>query len=68
MVSVGAGVEELRIWDEQGTFRVIYLAKLADAVYVLHAFQKKTQKTSAKDMALARRRLKQLQSWTTTST
>ena len=43
MPSIGAGVKEIRIWDETGTFRVIYLARLADAVYVLHCFQKKAQ-------------------------
>jgi phage-related protein len=60
MPGVGAGVEEIRIRDEAGTFRVIYLAKLADAVYVLHCFQKKTQETSRKDIKLARKRYKEL--------
>ncbi len=59
MPSIGRGVEEIRIWDEAGTFRVIYTARLADAVYVLHAFQKKTQATSQRDIEIARRRLKQ---------
>jgi phage-related protein len=53
-------VKEIRIWDEAGTFRVIYLAKLADAVYVLHCFQKKTQQTSERDIRLARKRFKEL--------
>ena len=43
-----------------GIFRVIYLAKLADAVYVLHCFQKKAQETSQKDIKLARKRFKDL--------
>ena len=60
MPSIGAGVEELRIWDEAGTFRVAYLARMADAVYVLHCFQKKTQQTAKRDIELARRRLKDL--------
>ncbi len=60
MPSIGAGVKEIRIWDEAGTFRVIYLAKLADAVYVLHCFQKKAQDTSQKDIKLARKRYKEL--------
>ena len=60
MPSIGAGVVELRIWDEAGTFRVVYLAKLADAIYVLHCFQKKTQQTAKRDIDLARRRLKEL--------
>jgi len=60
MPSIGAGVKEIRIADEAGAFRVIYLAKLADAVYVLHCFQKKTQATSQKDIKLAQRRFKDL--------
>ena len=60
MPSIGDGVKEIRVNDEAGTFRVIYLAKLADAVYVLHCFQKKTQETSQKDIKLARRRFKDL--------
>ena len=51
---------ELRIWDEAGTFRVVYVAKLADAVYVLHCFQKKTQRTTKRDIELAQKRLKAL--------
>lgn len=58
--SIGAGVTELRIWDEAGTFRVVYIAKLTDAVYVLHCFQKKTQQTAKRDIDLARQRLKAL--------
>lgn len=57
---IGAGVKEIRIRDEAGAFRVIYLAKLADAVYILHCFQKKTQETSEKDIKLARSRFKEL--------
>ena len=60
MPSIGAGVVELRIWDEAGTFRVVYLAKLADAIYVLHCFKKKTEKTAQRDVDLIRKRLKQL--------
>lgn len=60
METVGAGVKEIRIQDESGAFRVIYLAKLADAVYVLHCFQKKTQQTSERDVKLARKRFKDL--------
>ena len=62
MPSVGAGVKEIRIADDTGAFRVIYLAKLADAVHVLHCFQKKTQQTSKKDIELARKRFKDLMS------
>ena len=60
MPSIGAGVKEIRIRDEAGAFRVVYLARLADAVYVLHCFQKKTQETSQKDIKLARKRYKEL--------
>jgi phage-related protein len=60
MPSIGKGVEEIRVWDESGTYRVIYTARLEDAVYVLHAFQKKTQATSARDIEIARQRYKQL--------
>jgi len=57
MTTVGGGVREIRIHHE-GQYRVIYVAKFADAVYVLHAFQKKTQKTQKRDVEIARRRLK----------
>ena len=56
MPDIGRGVEEIRVWDEMGTFRVIYTARLTDAVYVLHAFQKKTQTTSKHDIELAKSR------------
>ncbi len=57
--TVGRGVREIRIHDE-GQYRVIYVAKIDDAVHVLHAFQKKTQKTRKKDIEIARRRLKEI--------
>ena len=60
MRSVGAGVKEIRIRDVAGAFRVIYLATFADAVYVLHCFQKKSEQTSGKDIDLARKRFKDL--------
>jgi phage-related protein len=60
MPSIGAGVAEIRVWDEAGTFRVVYTARLADFVYVLHAFQKKTQETSKRDIELAKKRFDQL--------
>jgi phage-related protein len=49
-----------RYRDANGAFRVIYVAKFADAVYVLHAFQKKTQKTPKPDIDLADRRYRKL--------
>jgi phage-related protein len=60
MPSIGSGVEEIRVWVASGTYRVVYIAKLPEAVYVLHAFQKKTQQTSQSDIELARARLKSL--------
>jgi phage-related protein len=60
MVSVGSGVREIRLRDEQGIYRVMYVAKLADRIYVLHCFQKKTQGTSKADIGLARKRLVEL--------
>ncbi|MBW8727110.1 MAG: type II toxin-antitoxin system RelE/ParE family toxin [Inquilinus limosus] len=54
MPSIGKGVEEIRVWDDSGTFRVIYTARRAEAVYVLHCFQKKTRATSRRDIELAR--------------
>lgn len=56
MPSVGKGVEELRIRDDSGSFRVIYLARLPEAVFVLHAFQKKTRATTRQDIEVARDR------------
>jgi phage-related protein len=61
MTSVGAGVREVRVRDEQGIFRVMYVAKFAHFVYVLHCFQKKTQKTSDADIELVRRRYRELE-------
>ncbi len=60
MQSVGSGVREVRIRDPAGAFRVIYIATRPEAVYVLHAFQKKTQGTSKRDLDLAEARLKEL--------
>jgi phage-related protein len=51
--TVGSGACEIRIRDAAGTFRVVYVAKFEEAVYVLHAFQKKTRKTSRADIELA---------------
>jgi len=60
MPSIGKGVEEIRVRDDSGIYRVIYTARLADAVYVLHAFQKKTQATAKRDIELATERFQQL--------
>ena len=58
MKTVGAGVNEIRIRDATGAYRVIYLAARPEAVYVLHCFQKKTEKTSQHDIDLAKTRFK----------
>ena len=60
MAAIGKGVEEIRVTDDSGAYRVIYVARRADAVYVLHAFQKKTQATSRRDIETAKRRFAQL--------
>ena len=60
MPLIGRGVEEIRVADEGGAYRVVYVARHAEAVYVLHAFQKKTQATSRQDIETARKRLAQL--------
>jgi phage-related protein len=60
MPTIGAGVREIRIRDGIGAYRVIYIATLADAIHVLHVFQKKSQKTAQRDLALAAARLRAL--------
>ncbi|HTT41323.1 MAG TPA: type II toxin-antitoxin system RelE/ParE family toxin [Burkholderiales bacterium] len=60
MTTVGHGVKEIRIRDASGAFRVIYVAKFAEAVFVLHCFQKKTEQTSKADVALATKRYREL--------
>lgn len=60
MSTVGRGVREIRIRDAAGAFRVLYVATFADAIYVLHCFQKKTRKTSKSDLDLATRRYRDL--------
>ncbi|MEP6484538.1 MAG: type II toxin-antitoxin system RelE/ParE family toxin [Rudaea sp.] len=59
MSQIGAGVREIRI-HAGGAFRIIYVAAFDESVYVLHAFRKKTQTTSKRDIDLASERLKQL--------
>ena len=63
MSGIGLGVREIRIRDQAGAFRVIYLARFRNAVYVLHAFQKKTQETPVKDIQLARTRFRTLRGY-----
>ena len=60
MPTIGRGVEEIRIRDDSGIYRVIYTARLADAVLVLHAFEKKTQRTSQRDIEIAKARFREM--------
>jgi phage-related protein len=59
MPSIGLGVKELRV-RAAGAFRVVFVAKFAEVVYVLHAFEKKSNKTAAVDVETARRRFRAL--------
>ena len=56
MPIVGPGAAEIRVRDETGSWRVIYVARFTEAVYVLHAFRKKSQKTAREDILLAEQR------------
>lgn len=60
MITVGPGVSEIRIHAEN-EYRIIYIAKFEEAVYVLHSFTKKTQQTSKRDIDLAAKRYRELQ-------
>ena len=60
MPTVGAGAYEVRVRDESGAYRAIYVAKFEAAVYVLHAFHKKTQQTAKIDIELAKARYSQI--------
>jgi phage-related protein len=59
MAAVGAGCREIRIRTGSGAYRVIYAATIGDAVYVLHCFEKKTQRTAKSDIDLAKQRYRQ---------
>lgn len=60
MQGIGSGVREIRVRDKDGIYRVIYVAKFEEAIYVLHAFQKKTQKTSQHDIEMVSRAFKRV--------
>ncbi len=60
MTSIGSGVKEVRLRDDSGAYRVIYVATFAEAVFVLHAIQKKTQRTAKRDIDLASQRYRDL--------
>lgn len=59
IAAVGAGACEIRVRDATGAFRVVYVAKFERAIYVLHAFQKKTQRTAKVDVNIARQRYRE---------
>jgi phage-related protein len=58
--TVGPGVREIRVRDASGAFRILFVANLEDAVYVLHAFAKKARQTPDRDLALAKSRFREL--------
>ncbi|MDQ6653012.1 MAG: type II toxin-antitoxin system RelE/ParE family toxin [Acidobacteriota bacterium] len=60
MRSIGQGVEELRIRDREGAYRVFYFTRFAEAILIFHAFVKKTMKTPPSEIELARKRLKEM--------
>jgi phage-related protein len=59
MESIGKGVWELKTADERTWYRVIYLTRIGDALFVLHAFEKKSRKTGRRDLEIAKSRLRQ---------
>ncbi len=61
MESVGRGVWELKAADERTWYRVIYLTRIGDAIYVLHAFEKSGRKTDRRDLGIAKARFKLVQ-------
>ncbi|MBB5461311.1 type II toxin-antitoxin system RelE/ParE family toxin [Paraburkholderia sp. Cpub6] len=64
--SIGAGTREIRIRDEDGIFRVMYVTKYAEALYVLHCFQKKTQRLGPHDRRIAETRYRAITHYRTT--
>ena len=63
MQTVGSGVHEIRIRDESGAYRVFYVAKFEEAVYVLHVCEKRSQKTARADLVLGKIRYADLLKW-----
>lgn len=60
IASVGRGVREIRVRDESGAFRAFYVVRQRDGIHILHAFQKKTQKTRRSDIELGRSRYREM--------
>jgi len=63
MPTVGTGVQEIRVWEESGTYRIFYVARFEEALYVLHVFEKRSQKTPQRDIQLAKERYADLVRW-----
>ncbi|MBX3234511.1 MAG: type II toxin-antitoxin system RelE/ParE family toxin [Nitrospira sp.] len=63
MASIGSGVQEIRVRDDTGIYRVFYVAKFQEAVYVLHVFKKRSQKTARPDIELGKSRYADLLTW-----
>lgn len=63
MAAIGPGVQEIRVRDDTGTYRVFYVAKYQEAVYVLHVFEKRSQKTARPDIELGKTRYAELLTW-----
>ncbi|MCC2641460.1 MAG: hypothetical protein K0S45_1873 [Nitrospira sp.] len=63
MPTVGAGVNEIRVLDKSGGYRVLYVAKFEEAVYVLHVFEKRSQKTPKGEIQLAKDRYADMLKW-----
>ena len=63
MPTVGSGVQEIRIRDESGAYRIFYVAKFEEAVYVLHVFETRSQKTARTDLELGKSRHADLLKW-----
>ena len=61
MSSIGAGCREIQVRDEGGAYRVFYVASVGDAIYVLHCFEKKSQRTAKGDLDIGKARYKQMQ-------
>lgn len=61
--TVGVGVNEIRVRDESGSYRVLYVAKFEEAVYVLHVFEKRSHKTPKDAIQLAKGRYADLLKW-----
>jgi phage-related protein len=60
MTSIGPGCREIRVRDESGAYRVFYVASVGDALYVLHCFEKKSQRTAKADLDIGKARYKEM--------